>query len=31
VEQQKMEREVPPKTTKIDPYKNLLVLRRIKL
>lgn len=30
-EQEKMEREAPPKTKKIDPYKNLLVLRRIEL
>src|SRR5260370_509721 len=30
-EQEKMEREAPPKTEKIDPYKNLLVLKRIEL
>jgi hypothetical protein len=30
-EQEKVEREAPPKTKKIDPYKNLLVLRRIEL
>jgi putative transposase len=31
VEPEKTEREAPPKTKKIDPYKNLLVLRRIEL
>jgi hypothetical protein len=31
VQQEKMEQEAPPKTKKIDPYKNLLVLRRIEL
>ena len=30
-EQEKVEREALPKTKKIDPYKNLLVLRRIEL
>ena len=30
-EQGKMEQEVPEKTKKVDPYKNLLVLRRIEL
>ena len=29
--EEKKEREAPPKTKKIDPYKNLLVLRRIEL
>jgi len=30
-EREKMEQEAPSKTKKIDPYKNLLVLRRIEL